>query len=515
MVRRRIEMRTYREVLRLHFELGKSYALIAEINGLSSGGVHNILQRFQASGLSWPLPPDLDDGTLYRRLYPAQERFPSAAVDLDYLRTECARPGVTLQLLWEEYRALHPDGVSRTTFYRLCQQVEQAAPVMKTVYQGGEYLFVDYSGQRLSYTDRAAQAVIPVEIFVASWGASSLTYVEASRTQSARDFAYAHVRAIAYFGCLPRVVTPDNLKAAITKADRADPEVCHLYRKFLEHYDLVLLPARVAQPRDKATAESAVGNVQRRVLAPLRDMTFFSLTEINDAIAPLRDALNDRPMKEYGGQSRRVRFQQFDVPQARPLPAEPFHVTDAQYGIRVPRSYQLQYDHHYYSVPHTLIDHHVDLFLAGEVLEIYHHGAHVVRHAKQPPDGQQTVLDAHMPEAHRAIRRRSKDYYLHVAEEIGPYTRAVVEALYVRLKHDEQAHRAAQGVINLCKHYDSERVEAAAARAIYFQRPAIRDLKQILAQGLDQQPLPGTGQRVLPFVTHANLRGADYYQEGK
>ena len=118
-----------------------------------------------------------------------------------------------------------------------------------------------------------------------------------------------------------------------------------------------------------------------------------------------------------------------------------------------------------------------------------------------------------MPEAHRRVRRCSKDDYLHVAEVIGPYTRAVVEAFYVRMKHDEQAHRAAQGLIRLCKHYDSERVEAAAARAIHFQRPAIRDLKQILVQGLDQQPLPGAGQRVLPFVPHANLRGADYYQE--
>ena len=243
-------------------------------------------------------------------------------------------------------------------------------------------------------------------------------------------------------------------------------------------------------------------------------MTFFSLDEINEAIAPLRDALNDRPDEgiwrpESPGTLPALRC----AARPRRLPAEPFQVTDAHYGMRVPRSYQLKYDHHYYSVPHTLIDHHVDLFLVGDVLEIYHHGTHVVRHAKQPPDGQQTVLDAHRARSASpgpaALERR----YLHVAEVIGPYTRAVVEALYVRMKHDEQAHRAAQGLIRLCKHYDSERVEAAAARAIYFQRPAIRDIKQILAQGLDQQPLPGTGQRVFPFVTHANLRGADYYQE--
>jgi len=244
-------------------------------------------------------------------------------------------------------------------------------------------------------------------------------------------------------------------------------------------------------------------------------MTFFSLPEINEAIAPLRDALNDRPMQAYGNQSRRQRFQQFDVPQAKPLPVTPFQVTAAQYAVRVPSTYQIKYDGHFYSVPHALIDHHVDLFLVGDVLEIYHHRTHVVRHAKRPADGLQTVLDAHMPENHRRVRQRSKAYFLHVAEVIGPYTASVVEALYVRMKHDEQAHRAAQGLITLCKHYESTRVEAAAERAVYFRRPFVRDIKQILAQGLDQQPIPGACQRVLPLVEHANLRGAPYYQEEK
>ena len=512
MPKRRLKMLVFREVLRLHCELGKSYATIAEICGLSKGGVHNILQRFGASGLTWPLPEALDEFALKRRLYPTAERDGAEGLDADYLRTECARPGVTLQLLWEEYRVRHPDGLSRSAFYRQCQQMERTKPVLKNDYQGGEYLFVDYSGQGLTYTDRDAGACVPVEIFVASWGASSHTYVEATRTQAARDFVDAHVHAFAYFGGLPQAVTPDNLKSAVTKPDRADPALCQLYRKFAEYYDLVILPARVAKPRDKATAESAVRCVQQRVLAPLRRQQFFSLAEINAAIAPLRDALNDRPMREYGGQSRRERFRLYDLPAATPLPVERFQVTDACYGLRVPANYLLKYDYHYYSVPHALIDHHVDLFLVGDVLEIYHHATHVARHAKQPPNGKQSLIDAHQPEHHRRVRQRSKDYYLHVAEVIGPFTAVLIESIYTRRKHDEQAHRAAQGVIRLCKQYDSSRVEAAAERAVYFRHATLRDLKQILAQGLDHQPLPGDGQRLLPLVEHANLRGPAYYQ---
>lgn len=501
-----------RDVLRLHFELGKSYATIAEIYDVSKGGVHNIIQRFGASGLPWPLPEELNEFDLKRRLYPAAERADAVAPDADSLRAEYALPGVTWQLLWEEYRTEHPDGMSRSAFYRYCQQLEHTAPVMKNVYKGGEYLFVDYSGSGLAYLNRDTGMPVPVEIFVASWGASSGTYVEATLTQSARDFVYAHVRTFEYFGCLPQVVTPDNLKSAVTKADRADPRLCQLYRKFSEHYALVILPARVAHPRDKATAESAVRCVQQRVLAPLRQQQFFSLAEINAAIAPLRDALNDRPMRAYQGQSRRERFQRLDQPAARPLPVERFQVTDALYQVRVPPNYLLQYEHHYYSVPHALIDHHVDLFLAGDVLEIYHHGTHVVRHTKQPPDGLTSLMDAHQPENHRRVRGRSKEYYLHVAQVIGSYTLALMESIYVRMKHDEQAHRAAQGIISLCKKYESSRVEAAAERAIYYQSPTLRDLKRILAHGLDQQPWPGAGQRVLPLVEHANIRGSDYYQ---
>jgi len=445
-------------------------------------------------------------------LYPPAARTPDDAPESDDLRAECARPGGTRQLLWEEYRVAQPDGMSRSAFYRHCQPMERRAPVLKNDYTGGEYLFVDYSGKRLSYTDRDAGVVVPVEIFVASWGASSGTYVEATRTQSARDFVYAHVNAFAYFGCVPKVVTPDNLKSAVTTPARADPVLCQLYRKFAEHYDLVILPARVAKPRDTATAESAVCCTQQRVLAPLRNQQFFSLAEINAAMAPLREALADRPMKEYQGQSRRERFQLYDLPAARPLPAERFQVSDACYDLRVPANYLVKYDQHYYSVPCALIDHHVNVFLSGDVLEIYHHAAHVVRHAKQPPDGRQTVIDAHRPENHRQVCRRSKEYYLHAAEVIGPFTAVLVEGIYTRKKHDELAHRAAQGVIRLCKVYDSSRVEAAAERAVYFSHPTLHDLKQILSLGLDRQPLPGAGQRQFPLMAHMNLRGADYYQ---
>jgi hypothetical protein len=247
-------------------------------------------------------------------------------------------------------------------------------------------------------------------------------------------------------------------------------------------------------------------------LAPLRQQQFFSLAEINAAIAPLLTALNARPMREYAGQSRWDRFLRDDQPVARPLPVDPFQVNDACYALKVPANYLLKYDRHYYSVPHTVIDHHVDLFLTGDLLEIYHHGTPIACHAKQPPNGRQSLTDAHQPEHHRRVRQGSKAHFLHVAAVIGPFTLVLIEGIYTRAKHDEQANRTAQSVIRLCKQYPSERVEAAAERALYFRRATLKDVKQILTHGLDQQPFPGAGQRHLPLLEHANLRGPAYYQ---
>lgn len=512
MPKRRLVMSVFRDVLRWHFEMHKSYAVIAEYCQLSKGGVHNIIQRFETSELSWPLSEDIDELTLKRRLYPAKERVDAELPDVDKLTSGLASAGVTRQLLWEEYRALNSEGVGRSAFYRHCKEVERCKSVLKNDFHGGEYFFVDYSGDRLSYRDRETGKLVMVEIFVGTWGASSSTYVEATASQSAQDFVASHVRAFGYFNCVPLVVMPDNLKSAVTKADRAEPTLCHLYRAFAEYYDLVILPARVARPTDKAAVESAVNVTQRRVLAPLRHQTFFSLDEINSAIVNLREDLNNRPMLAHQGQSRRERFLRDDLPLARPLPAEPFAANDAKYDIRVPKNYLVKYDNHYYSVPYTLIEHHVDLFLVGDVVEIYHHRTHIARHAKQPPNGKMSIIDAHRPESHRCIANRSKDYFLHVAEEIGPYTRVVVEGIYIRKKHDEQAHRSAQGVISLCKDYDSSRVEAAAERALHFRRAALSDLKHILKLGLDKQSLSGSGQRQLPLMEHDNLRGPDYYK---
>jgi hypothetical protein len=379
--------------------------------------------------------------------------------------------------------------------------------------KAGDKLFIDYSGDRPAYVNRQTGELIAAELFVGTLGASNYYYLEATASQGAADFVASHMRAFAYLGGVPCATVPDNLKSGVTRSDRYAPTISPLNATLPEHDGFAVLPARVRKPRDKAKVESAVLIAQRYVLARLRNRTFFSRHELNAAIRVELDALNDEPMAGYGGQTRRERLQQLDAPALQPLPRTPFRYTAVKLPVRVGRNYHCLYDKHDYSVPYALAQQHVDLYQVGPLLEIYHDGQHVARHPVQPPTFGYATDPAHMPPNHRSVHGWSPDYFVGKGSLIGPRITKVFRRMFARYKHPEQAFKACLGVLALAKQYTPERLEAAAARALHFDSPRYRTLKAILAQGVDQQPLPGEPpvQGTLPFV-HEQVRGAAYYQ---
>lgn len=515
---RSLPMRQIREVLRYHFDLHLSRAAIATAVGVAKGSVSNLLTRFADAGLTWPLDPALTDAALQAQLYPPVTREAVTPLpDLPYITQELARPHVTLELLWREYRDTHPDGMSRSAFYRYYQAHRPIETTMPMTHKAGEKFFVDYSGDGLAYINRQTGEEIGVELFIGCLGASSFSYAEASPSQSAAEFTASHVRAFAYLGGVPQATVPDNLKSGVTRSDRYDPTIGPLYAKLAEHYGCVVLPARVRKPRDKAPVEAAVLHLQRYLLGRLRDRTFFSLAEINAAMRELLEQFNDEPMKSYGGQSRRQRFQEIDQPALQPLPTTPFLLTAVVTGLRVGRNYHVLFEKHHYSVPYALAQQQVDVYRNGGLVEIYHDGVHVARHKHQPPNYRYSTQDDHMPPNHRFVKGWSPDYFLGKGSLIGPQTTTVIREIFARYKHPEQAYKACLGLLALAKTYTPERLEAAALRALHFRAPSYRTLKSILTQGLDQQPLDAVQnptQRALPF-THENVRGADYYSSTK
>ena len=321
--------------------------------------------------------------------------------DLAWVHRELRRPGVTLELLHVEYLAAHPTGYRYAAFcgrYRAWRARQRLS--MRQVHVAGEKAFVDYAGQRPALVDVTTGEVVPVELFVAVLGASNYTYAEATRTQQSADWIASHTHAVAYFGGVPAVWIPDQLRTGVTAPCRYEPGVQRTYADWAAHYGTIVIPARPAKPRDKAKVEVAVQVAERWILARLRHETFFSLDALNARIRELLAALNARPMKSYGGVSRRDLFERYDRPALQPLPAEPFVYGD-WLRARVNIDYHVEVDHHYYSVPHALIHAVLDVRLAAQTVEIFQGGTRVWLHARSLQRGRHTTVPAHMPKAHR------------------------------------------------------------------------------------------------------------------
>lgn len=319
-------MRKIRDVLRLH-AAGRSARKIGPSVGVSRSTVADYLRRAEVAGLSWPLPEGLDEETLERRLFPplpSSKGRQFAEVDWAEVHRELNRAGVTLALLWDEYRGQHPDGYGYSAFcehYR--RWVGRLSPVMRQRHAAGERMFVDYSGTRMAVIDPTTGAARAAEIFTAVMGASNMTYVEASWSQTLPDWIGAHTHAFAAFGAVPTLVVSDNLKSGVIRACFYEPEINYSYAEMAAHYGTAILPARPYKPRDKAKVEGAVLLVQRWIIARLRNRQFFSLEELNAAIRAEVARLNAR-VSRHLGTSRQQLFETLDRPAMQALPPEPF-----------------------------------------------------------------------------------------------------------------------------------------------------------------------------------------------
>ena len=348
----RVSMRRVREILRLKFECGRSDRAIAVAVSVARSTVQLCLARFAAAGLSWPLPAPLTEQGLEALLFaPLGGSKPGkrlkAEPDWAAIHRELRRPGVTLLLLWEEYHAIHSGGYGYSRWCELYRSWEaRLSPTMRQVHAAGERLFVDYAGQTVEVVDGSTGELRTAQVFVAVLGASNYTYAEASWTQSLPDWIGSHVRALEFLGGVPRQIVPDNLRAGVLRANWYEPGINPTYRDLAAHYGTAILPTRVRRPRDKAKVEAGVLVVERWILARLRHQRFFSLAELNAAIAALIEDLNARPMRKLGI-SRRQLFEQLDQSALSSLPSEPF--VYAEWRIRrVALDYHVDIEGHYY-----------------------------------------------------------------------------------------------------------------------------------------------------------------------
>ena len=503
-------MRKTKEICRLA-DAGLSARAIGRVLGASNSTVSDTISRLKAAGLPWADVDAMSETDLERRLYREQGHAApdSRQPDWVYVRKELGRKHVTLQLLWHEYRAEHPDGYAYSWF---CERYHAWAktidPVMRQQHYFGEKVFVDWAGDTVPLIDADTGEVSAAHLFVAVLGASNLTYVEAFGNEETESFLTGHVGAFACFGGVPALLVCDNLKTGVTRADRYEPDLNREYAELAAHYGCAVMPARVRKPRDKAKVESAVRHAYRMILAPLRNHTFFSLSDLNEAIAGLLDVINTRPFQKLPG-SRRSVFDEHEAPLLRPLPEHP-------YRYRVHRSAKVHIDYHVevaghrYSVPHHLVGSRVEVFSDARIVEIYHAGERVALHPRSQAKGRATTDAAHMPSSHREYAKWTPERIETWAARTGPACAALSRRIMESHPHPELGFRSCLGLTSLGRKYGEVRLEAACARALESGATRYRSVKSILENGLDSVSL-AVSPPPPPVTSHDNVRGADYY----
>lgn len=510
---RRTTVQDIREILRLTHGLGLSTREVSMRMKLSKTTVATYLHRAREAGLDcWPIPADRDDDTLLRSaLFEAVGRPPrdNEEPDWRYIARELKRKGVTLTLLWEEYRASHPSGYGYTWFCTRFREFEHRAnPRFRNRHEAGAAIQTYYAGQTIPVFDPATGEDYQAQIFVAVLGASNYTFAWASRSQKLPDWIDAQVRALKFFGGVTKAIICDNLKSAVAKPLWFEPSLTATFEAMATHYDTTILPTRVRKPRDKAKVEGAVLIVERWILARLRNQQFFSIEALNSAIAELVVELNNKQMRRVG-RSRKELFEEIEQPALRPLPDTPFEYAEWK-KVKVHPDYHVEILRSFYSVPHTLIGRQVDVRLTHRIVEIFCNHERVAVHQRRWDRGGHSTIKEHMPKAHQRHAGMTPQTLVAQAARVGYHTALLVERLMRDRPHPEQGFRSALGVLSLLRRFGSERLEAACKRALECETVRYKSVQSILASGLDKAP--AHQEAAPPTPNHSNIRGATYYQ---
>jgi transposase len=510
-------MRKIKEVLRLHFEHQQSARQIAKSCDIARSTVQEYLHRTEQAKVPWPLSPEMDDANLENRLFPpAPLPFPEKRQmpSMEYLHQERKKKGVTLQLLWHEYKETNPNGYQYSQFCERYRQWKKNLDVcLRQEYRAGEKLFVDYAGQTLPIQDPLTGETRQAHLFVATLGASNYTFAEATLSQDLPSWIQSHVHAFEFFHGVPEILIPDNLKTGVTHPCRYEPDLNPTYVNLAEHYGTVVIPARVRKPKDKAKVESAVLIAERWILAPLRHHTFFSPEELNQAI---REKLQDYNLRKFQKleSSRKDLFETLDRPALKPLPQTPYEYAEWK-KARVNIDYHIEVDDHYYSVPYQLVKESVEVRFTPTTLEVLFKNRRVASHARSYRKGSFTTLKEHMPKAHQQSLDWTPSRIIRWAQQLGPHTENLVTQILQRKPHPQQGFRSCLGIIRLGKIYSKERLEAACAYAISIQGFFYKSVQSILKNRLDQKhtllPIREESTSLFP-LEHPNIRGKEYYQ---
>lgn len=498
-----------RQVLRVACDARHSNRAVGRLSNVAANTVRALRDLLRLNELGWDQLKDLDDNALVEALYrpsanPSRKPVPEWAL----VHEEMQRRDVTLELLWEEYRLELPEGVSYAQYTRLYRQWRKHCKLsLRQIHRPGEMLFVDFCGRTIPIRNAETGDEWRAQVFVGTLGASGYLFATAVASQDTEDWLRAHTAMLEEIGGVPRFIVPDNLKAGVIRHGKAEIVLNRAYQEFSEHYDFNILPARPRKPKDKSLGEIGVQIVQRWVLARLRHQVFFSLEELNQALAHWMRQLNQRTTRTYP-KSRQQRFEELDLHALHPLRADRYPYSRWQYQVRVAEDYHVVHHGHRYSVPYAYAHHLVDLRATAEVLDVFCQRRRIASHVIANGSGITTVPD-HMPPHHRYQKDAEPTALLEWGSSIGPATHEYVRRNLMERRdfaNGLKAIRALRRDVRQEQWHD--RLEPACAYALALNSLSYERLHAILRTHADQRRRTAIPS---PATAHENLRGAAYY----
>ncbi|UCH00052.1 MAG: IS21 family transposase [Deltaproteobacteria bacterium] len=508
-------MKKIRDIIRLKETSDLSERKIAKALNISRPVVSQYISDFRSCGLTYEQAKTISDSQLLdliqKRKVKRSIKYETLIGEFPRYIQELKKTGVTLMTLWNEYQQENPGGYSYSQFCYHFQVWRNASKLtMHIDHKVGDKMFVDYAGNKLSIVDRKTGEILPVEVFVAILGASQLTYVEASSSQRSEDWIKSNENAFLYFGGVTQAIVPDNLKSGVAHSDKYEPTINFMFEDFADHYQTAVLPARVGRPQDKALVENAVRVVYQRIYAPLRDRTFFSIEELNEAIWDLLEQHNNIPLQRLKI-SRRGLFEKIEKGALRALPKQRYAIKHCR-ELTVQFNYhiELREDRHYYSVPWQLRGKRVRVIYDERNVAIYYDNTRIVQHRRDYTPNGYTTLHTHMPPNHRSYAQWSPERFIRWARSIGDNVEKVIKIALKSRKHPEQAFKTCMGILNLVKEYEPDRLDKACEKALDFGFYSYKRIKNILDRGLEKDIF--TEPKDHHISSHENLRGSEYYK---
>ena len=517
-----LRMHQIRRIIELH-QQGRSIRETERLTGLSRNTIRAYLRRISASGLTGSELLSLDEGSLIPIVHveaiekscsgrTVDKRHVSFESRLEYYCSELRKRGVTRYLLWKEYRTDHVEGYGYSQFCEhVGRYIQRDQAVMHFTHQAGEQLQVDFAGDKLGYVDRSTGEWIVCEVLVCAMPYSHYVYVEALRSQKQEEFINGLGHALRYLGGVPLSIKCDNMRTAVTRANRYEPVFTEAMEYVAAHYGTTILTARVRKPRDKASVEKAVDLTYKNIYAPLRHHTFHSLEELNAAIQKQLGLFNAQPFKVKAG-SRKELFEADERPKLKGLPTASYLIKNVTLS-KVQRNYHVIVgeDRHQYSVPYTLIGKQLKIIYTIDTVEVYEGLSRVAMHQRSYKKNGYSTLAEHMPERHKHMVQQKgwdNEYFEQQASAIGSSTLRVVQRILQSKIFYEQTYNSCLGILRLGKQYGTPRLEAACTRIQDAPTVNYGMVANILKRHLDKTS-PDPIQTTPP---HEQIRGPQTYQ---